>query len=790
METKSVPSVESSDDAIRNDYVQPFTATAEEEAALTFPAATPKSCKGRLFSLRAFLFSRKIASWWKIATSIAVGIPGALTLAAAGYIVVLSLARNPITIEPLSTPKLLADNGYTPEIAAAQLRIALRHALAAVESRGPQMMLRAEQLDIDVPSLGLSAQTIANSIRKFLPISRAPVISGEFTITNGQLLLTLRSEGRDIYSSNRGVNPDQIGQLMDAAAPVILRQVWPMYLALTSFRGDPRLALEIADQIIATGSSSDIRAAFLLKGAIYVDQRNYGVALAFFTSALQMADEPAKRAEARIARGFVFQLRNNSKKAYEELAKAEELGRNDPIAIITINLMQKRRSRAAIELRKMVAKHALEPGAYNQAGAMFFQMRMFDEAITAYQSAIRLDPDDIDANVNLGTTYWVKGQTEAAAASYRKAIDIKPRDERLVAAYMNLGDILHSEGRFKDAAAEYREVTEMPLPTSLLVRFNQNIHQQAPSFVDNRTKARNKLGATLREQGKLDDAAAELTKNIEFEPQNAEARLELALVRRDQGKLDDAVVGLGKAIKLEPSEPAAHFYLGLILRDQGKLDESVAEFRQAIKAAPQDSQAYDELGLTLFNQNKTEEALSNIKTAINLNPRDPVAHLYLGIILRSEGKTDEAIVSLNEAARLGPSLSQPYRELATLFSGQGKFDKAIDVHRKAIERAPEDISAQLELVDTLRRQGDLDQAIAVLREILSRDTQNADYLYNLAATLTDKAAQPHATEYVAGLVEACKLLLEGKQISSSDPGFEVAIKRVDRMMPRRRHCRS
>src|SRR5262249_39592197 len=155
------------------------------------------------------------------------------------------------------------------------------------------------------------------------------------------------------------------------------------------------------------------------------------------------------------------------------------------------------------------------------------------------QEAVRIDPDDIVAHMNLGNAYFTKRQMEDAAASYRKAIDINPKDVRLVPTYMYLGIILRDQRRFEEAAAEFRKVTEMPLPTSFL-RYGQSIHQPNQSYVDNHTRARNELGAALRQQGKLDAAAAELTKNIDFEPRIAEARIELALVYRDQDKLDEA----------------------------------------------------------------------------------------------------------------------------------------------------------------------------------------------------------------------------------------------------------
>jgi hypothetical protein len=160
-----------------NDAGTPFTVPGE--APSDAPIIKPKSRGWWPVRFRLFgYFRKKITWWWKTAASLMVGLSAALTIGVATYIVALSLTQNTITIEPLSTPKVMADNGYTPEVAAAHFRAALDRAILAAQLRGPQLALRSEQPDIVVPSVGISAQTIANSIRKFLPISQARIISG------------------------------------------------------------------------------------------------------------------------------------------------------------------------------------------------------------------------------------------------------------------------------------------------------------------------------------------------------------------------------------------------------------------------------------------------------------------------------------------------------------------------------------------------------------------------------------------------------------------------------------
>lgn len=69
----------------------------------------------------------------------------------------------------------------------------------------------------------------------------------------------------------------------------------------------------------------------------------------------------------------------------------------------------------------------------------------------AYRRALRLDPDHVDARVNLGRLLHEDGDPRAAAAQYRRALAAR---EDATAAF-NLGVALEDQGRPADALAAY-----------------------------------------------------------------------------------------------------------------------------------------------------------------------------------------------------------------------------------------------------------------------------------------------------------------------------------------------
>ena len=75
-----------------------------------------------------------------------------------------------------------------------------------------------------------------------------------------------------------------------------------------------------------------------------------------------------------------------------------------------------------------------------------------EEARAAYEKVLQLDPDHVDAHVNLGRLLHEDGAPAAAEKHYRVALDLDPEHET---AAFNLGVALEDLGRLRDAVQAY-----------------------------------------------------------------------------------------------------------------------------------------------------------------------------------------------------------------------------------------------------------------------------------------------------------------------------------------------
>src|SRR6266699_836218 len=88
----------------------------------------------------------------------------------------------------------------------------------------------------------------------------------------------------------------------------------------------------------------------------------------------------------------------------------------------------------------------------------FYQPTRYEEGLTAYEQAIRLDPND-------GLAWRMKGYTlcalrlyEEALAAYQQAISLDPTD---VEAHIGKGNVLSNLKRYEEALPVYEQAIQL-----------------------------------------------------------------------------------------------------------------------------------------------------------------------------------------------------------------------------------------------------------------------------------------------------------------------------------------
>jgi superkiller protein 3 len=186
------------------------------------------------------------------------------------------------------------------------------------------------------------------------------------------------------------------------------------------------------------------------------------------------------------------------------------------------------------------------------------------------------------------------------------------------------------------------------------------------------------LGNLLRQQEKIPQAIAMLSRAIELAPDNASAHIYLALARyervSDRRELGLVIDGLRQGISLDPRNGLAYYYLGALLSDQGNLEEAIAAYRTALELGERTSLVYYYLGNTLSDQGNLEEAIAAYRQALSLPdypshqpaPVHAMAHNGIGEVLLRQGQVTAAAREFQSAVGIAPRFFAAWHNLSEI----------------------------------------------------------------------------------------------------------------------------
>jgi hypothetical protein len=129
--------------------------------------------------------------------------------------------------------------------------------------------------------------------------------------------------------------------------------------------------------------------------------------------------------------------------------------------------MEHKRYQAAIGAYRRAPRFTA--GLWNKLGIAEQQMRLDDEARKAYESSLKLDPNNSDVLNNLATIYYSTKQYSSAERLYRRALKLSPKDAII---HKNLGTAYLAEGKVKKGWESYQQA----------VVFDPNIFDQSSHY--------------------------------------------------------------------------------------------------------------------------------------------------------------------------------------------------------------------------------------------------------------------------------------------------------------------
>jgi tetratricopeptide (TPR) repeat protein len=135
-------------------------------------------------------------------------------------------------------------------------------------------------------------------------------------------------------------------------------------------------------------------------------------------------------------------------------------GSGDEILLRNLGLILLARGRdaEAITYLERAVEVAPHPESRSALANALFDAERYDEAASVLEAFLEQEPDDFDANMQLGYIFSTRGDFEAALPRYRAAVDANPNS---IDARVSLGRTLEQVGRIDSAIRVYDTALEM-----------------------------------------------------------------------------------------------------------------------------------------------------------------------------------------------------------------------------------------------------------------------------------------------------------------------------------------
>jgi tetratricopeptide (TPR) repeat protein len=282
------------------------------------------------------------------------------------------------------------------------------------------------------------------------------------------------------------------------------------------------------------------------------------------------------------------------------------------------------------------------------------------EAVDVLASLVQTHDGWASAHYELGLAYGAVDRGEEAAASLRRALELKPD---LVDAWRALGDQLTHNGDADGADAAYaRHIKAATKDPRLL--------EPAAALCENR----------------LAVAEALLRAHLKQFPTDVAAIRMFAEVASRLGRYGDAEKLLERCLELAPTFTAARHNYAIVLHRQGRSVEALREVQTLLDFAPENPGYQNLKAAVLARLGEYGASIETYEQVLQQHPRQPKVWMSYGHALKTAGRLEDSISAYRKSLELSPGLGEAYWSLANLKTV--RFQPAdLDAMREQLTRA-------------------------------------------------------------------------------------------------------
>ena len=207
-------------------------------------------------------------------------------------------------------------------------------------------------------------------------------------------------------------------------------------------------------------------------------------------------------------------------------------------------------------------EEAAFPAIWNNLGAIYFAQQKWREAAVAYQHAIALRADYIDAYYNLGLAQNKMGNIDHALVTWQALLELSPQHS---GARFQVGRLLMMQRKFEEAIKQFADIAE-----------------SHTSYIE----AQGNMATCCLQLGWLNTARKHYENVLKKTEEDVQTLYNLGVIHGQQGALEEAVNYYLRAVAADPNFFAAQNNLGAAYLALKNREAAMRHFQEALRIQP------------------------------------------------------------------------------------------------------------------------------------------------------------------------------------------------------------
>ena len=306
--------------------------------------------------------------------------------------------------------------------------------------------------------------------------------------------------------------------------------------------------------------------------------------------------------------------------------------------------------------------------------------KRYEEALSAYEQALILDPKDADAWYYKGNVLAVLNRYDDALAAFEHALTLDPKYANLANAWGNKGNVLANLKRHEEALAAL---------------------DQALALDPKYAAAWGNKGNVLGNLKRYEEALAALEQALALDPKDADIWNNKGIILSHLERYEEAAEAYDHVVKLKPTNVMARHnramsHLAALaseaeIRDAERLakEQAIITAKNAVGQNPESAEAWCNFGEALNQLKQYARANEAFDHAIALDPQWASAWANQGAALLGLDKCEDAVGAYDHALAIDAENADTWANKAVALFRLMRYEEAASSYDHAVAINPD-----------------------------------------------------------------------------------------------------